>query len=161
MQVEDPSSLPLARGGGVLRFLITIMMCGSPLPCSRPLEGMNKQGSPGLTEVDVIRQPCFPRFWSAPWALQSPAPMRVAGRLQRVDAVLGVGHLGKINGLRPSNPACRAQLTSSLSLLRLYLIMGRIQPSPPSWRKWIFSCWLWPILMDMYTHKLKWVILTE
>lgn len=51
--VEDPSSLPLAWG---LRFLRPDMMCGAPLPCSHPLEEMNKPGSSGLIAVDVITQ---------------------------------------------------------------------------------------------------------
>lgn len=115
----------------------------------------NRPGRPGLIEFDVIKQPGSPRFGRASWALQRAVPVRVAGRQQRVGAVPGAGHLGKSHRLRPSTPACNGIADKLVVLLRLYLITGRIQPSPPSWRKWIFSCCLWPILMDMYTHKLK------
>lgn len=102
VRVLDSSSLPLAWG---LRFLITVMMCGSPLPCSHPLEGMNKPGSSGLITVDVIMQPCSLRFSSAPRALQRAVSLMVARRLPRVDAVPGPGLLGEVLGLRPNTPA--------------------------------------------------------
>lgn len=61
MCVEDPSFSPLAWG---LRFLITVMMCGSASPAPL-LEGVNKPGSPGFIAVADIMQPCSPRFGSA------------------------------------------------------------------------------------------------
>lgn len=103
VRVLDSSSPPLAWG---LRFLITVMMCGSPLPCSHPLEGMNKPGSSGRIAVDVIMQPCSLRFSSAPRALQRAVSLLVAGTLQRVDAAPGPGLLGEVHGLRPDTPAC-------------------------------------------------------
>lgn len=152
VRVLDSSSPPLAWG---LRFLITVMMCGSPLPCSHPLEGMNKPGSSGRIAVDVIMQPCSLRFSSAPRALQRAVSLPVAGTLQRGMLLQDLGFRGRYMGLDLTPQPAVAELTNSLSLLRLYLITGRIQPSPPSWRKWIFSCCLWPILMDMYTRTLK------
>lgn len=102
--VEDPSSPTLAQG---LIFLITIMMCDSPFPCSYPLEGRINQaaqdslklmssGSHVPSDFEVLCGLCRELHLQG-WQ----------GDCQRVDAVLGAGHLGKILWLRSSNPACK------------------------------------------------------
>lgn len=141
--------LPRPAWGLRFRFLITVLMSGSLLPCPTPWKERINQTAQDPA-ADVTMQPCSPRFSSALRAVS----WLVTGR-RRVDAVLGAGHLGRYTGLDLTNQPSRASLTHLLSLLRLYLITGRTQPSPPSWRKWIFSCCLWPILMDMYTRTLK------
>lgn len=98
MDREDPSSLCLPSMG--LRFLITVLMCGSLLPCPTPWKERINQIAQDPA-ADVTMQLCSPRFSSALRAMS----LMVTGRLWRGDAILGAGHLGKIHKLRPNNPA--------------------------------------------------------
>lgn len=110
-----------------------------------------------LLAVDIVMKFC-------PRLLREPTG--ASGRLQRVKTILGASILAgcwasqenTYIDLQTTPPRCSWQVCC-LSLLRLWLITKRIQLSPPSWRRWIFSCCLWPTLMDMCTHKPKWVIL--
>lgn len=114
---------------------------------------MNKASTPRFG-ADVVMQPCPQVLRGSEGFAESFAP---GGVLQRVEAVLRASILGECwTPWEDTRLDLATQSVESiLSLPRLCLITRRIQLSPPSWRKWIFSYCLWLIPMDMCIRKPK------
>lgn len=93
VQVEDPSSPTLAQG---LIFLITVMMCGSPFPCSYPLEGRMNQAAQDSLKLMSSGSHVPSDFEVHCGLCRELHLQRWQGDCQRVNAVLGAGHLRKM-----------------------------------------------------------------